>query len=67
MAGEDSEFVIVGGGLLGLATAAALTRRGRQATRPALRSIIAARSASTSSSRSSSALTSAAERISAMP
>lgn len=32
MAGEDSEFVIVGAGLLGLATAAALTRRGRQVT-----------------------------------
>ena len=32
MAGEDSEFVVVGAGLLGLATAAALTRRGRQAT-----------------------------------
>ena len=32
MAREDSEFVIVGAGLLGLATAAALTRRGRQVT-----------------------------------
>ena len=32
MAPEDSEFVIVGAGLLGLATAAALTRRGRQVT-----------------------------------
>jgi sarcosine oxidase len=32
MTGEDSEFVIAGGGLLGLATAAALARRGRQAT-----------------------------------
>jgi sarcosine oxidase len=32
MAGEDSEFVIVGGGLLGLAAAAALARRGRQVT-----------------------------------
>ena len=30
MAGEDSEFVIVGAGLVGLAAAAALTRRGRQ-------------------------------------
>jgi sarcosine oxidase len=30
MAGADSEFVIVGAGLLGLATAAALNRRGRQ-------------------------------------
>ncbi len=32
MTREDSEFVIVGGGLLGLAAAAALTRRGRQVT-----------------------------------
>jgi sarcosine oxidase len=32
MAPEDSEFVIVGAGLLGLAAAAALTRRGRQVT-----------------------------------
>jgi len=32
MVREDSEFVIVGGGLLGLAAGAALTRRGRQVT-----------------------------------
>jgi sarcosine oxidase len=32
MAREDSEFVIVGGGLLGLAAGAVLTRRGRQVT-----------------------------------
>ena len=32
MTREDSEFVVVGGGLLGLAAAAALTRRGRQVT-----------------------------------
>ena len=32
MTRQDSEFVIVGGGLLGLAAAAALTRRGRQVT-----------------------------------
>ena len=32
MAGEDSEFVIVGAGLLGLAAAAALARRGHEAT-----------------------------------
>jgi sarcosine oxidase len=31
MAGEDSEFVIVGAGLLGLAAAAALARRGHEA------------------------------------
>jgi sarcosine oxidase len=32
MVREDSEFVIAGGGLLGLAAGAALTRRGRQVT-----------------------------------